>query len=246
MRASDGVRAGARGALLVALVLCYADRVVPARAPDPECSMAAGRIDGILVGNEARNAVERTQMAVARGGETVGARNGMPLCVGDVVTTGANVRSHLRLDTVPDAEKWITLDPESYIQIVDGSSLFFRLGRLFASLRGRFEVQTPFARLGARGTEFQVEARADSMDVVQLEGAVDVTPGTGLFPQADLVDPAPRVLLAGWPAGQRNVVPPRPPPQGAALQLDRLTRVTIGPRALDSTERDRQRLPAEG
>jgi beta-lactam-binding protein with PASTA domain len=228
VRASDGVRPGVRVALLVALALCCADRVVPARVPDATCSMAAGRIDGILVGNESRSAVERTQMAVARDGETMGARNGMPLCVGDVVTTGANVRSHLRLDAVPDAEKWITLDPESYIQIVDASSLFFRLGRLFASLRGRFEVQTPFARLGARGTEFQVEARGDGVDVVQLEGAVDVTPATGPFPQAGLVDPAARVLLIGW-QDQRNVLPPRPPPQGAAVQLDRLTRITIGP-----------------
>jgi beta-lactam-binding protein with PASTA domain/tetratricopeptide (TPR) repeat protein len=229
VRASDAVRPGARGAVLLAVALCCPGRVVPARAPDAACSPGAGRIDGILVANESRNAVERTQMAVARDGEAVGARNGMPLCVGDVVTTGASVKGHLRLDSVPDAEKWITLDPESYIQIVDGNSLFFRLGRLFASLRGRFEVQTPFARLGARGTEFQVEARADGVDVVQLEGAVDVTPGTGAFPQADSLDPVPRVLLVGWPAGQRDVAPARPPPQGAALQLDRLTRLTIGP-----------------
>ena len=229
MKASDRVPSRACYVFVLALGLCCAGRAVPARASDSACSTAAGRVDGILVGNESRNAVERTQMAVAREGETVGARNGMPLCVGDVVTTGADVRSHLRIDVLPDGEKWITLDPDSYIQVVDGSSLFLRLGRLFASLRGRFEVRTPFARLGARGTEFQVEARADGLDVIQLEGAVDVTAESGAPPQAGLPGDAPRLLLARWPmAGQTPAAPGGPPSQSATVQLDRLTRLTIG------------------
>jgi tetratricopeptide (TPR) repeat protein len=230
MNASDAVRVCARCTLLLTCAVWTVVAAAAAPLPDPACATVAGRIDGILVGTESRNAVERSEMAVARSGEAMGARNGMPLCFGDLVTTGATVRAQLRLDAVPESEKWLTLEPGSFVQIVDGSSIFLRLGRLFASLRGRFEVRTPFARLGARGTEFQIEAREDGMDVLQLEGSVEVAQETGTPPGAARLDAAPRLLLIRTDAGGVAGIGSSAAVQAAAgVQVDRLTRLVVRP-----------------
>ena len=193
------------------------------------CTTVAGRIDGIKVSGAAQTMVERGQMSVSRGGDISGARNGMPLCYGDVLATGSDVASNIRLDEAPESEKLISLDPNTTITLVDGTSLFMRLGRLFLSLNGVFEVKTPMRTLGARGTEFQVELQGDRLDVIQLEGTLDVVPaGESAFgalrPAWPMLSPV--SLRGSAPRWHVQPVLAAQVKQGT-VQLDRLTRLTM-------------------
>ena len=186
--------------------------------PEPTCGDPAGRVDGIKVDDEKRDEVDRKQMAVERGGTGNPGRNGMPLCFGDVIVTGAQVTAILRLDAEPGTDRTLTLSPNTTTELTDASSIFLRIGRLFVSLHGRFDIKTVFARLGARGTEFDVTVTNDLVDVIQLEGTLDVVP------------------VAPASTGNENVTsgPWTPDPllvrQPAPMQLQPLTRGTVGRR----------------
>jgi hypothetical protein len=123
-------------------------------------------VDGIKVDDEKRDEVDRRQLSVERGGTANPGRNGMPLCFGDIVVTGAQVTAILRLDAEPGIDRTLTLSPNTTTELTDSSSIFLRIGRLFVSLHGRFDIKTVFARLGARGTEFDVTVTNDLVDVV--------------------------------------------------------------------------------
>ena len=171
-----------------------------------------GRLDGIQVGSVPREEVERAQLGVRRGSDAQPGRNGMPLLAGDVLTTGADVRALVRLDEGED--RILTLDPETETELVDHRSILLRIGRLFASLRGRFELTTPFGRLGAIGTEFSVEVTKDGLDVLGLSGSLELQPDG---PRTASL--APRLLLAQAAA----------PAVPAPLRLERLTRTVYRP-----------------
>ncbi|HKW03564.1 MAG TPA: PASTA domain-containing protein [Vicinamibacterales bacterium] len=184
--------------------------------PEPTCGDPAGRVDGIKVDEEKRDEVDRKQMSVERGGVGNPGRNGMPLCFGDVIVTGAQVTAILRLDAEPAADRTLTLSPNTTTELTDSSSIFLRIGRLFVSLHGRFDIKTVFARLGARGTEFDVTVTNDLVDVVQLEGILDVVPT------------APTLTIGEQMAGGPWIADALG--QSAPMQLQPLTRGAVGRR----------------
>jgi beta-lactam-binding protein with PASTA domain/Flp pilus assembly protein TadD len=203
---------------LVAAAVTASVPIVFAVVPEPTCGDPAGRVDGIKVDEEKRDEVDRKQLSVERGGVGSPGRNGMPLCFGDVIVTGAQVTAILRLDAEPGTDRTLTLSPNTTTELTDSSSIFLRIGRLFVSLHGRFDIKTVFARLGARGTEFDVTVTNDLVDVVQLEGMLDVVPT------------APTVTIdehvAGGPWTMDGLVLAQPAP----MQLQPLTRGTVGRR----------------
>lgn len=186
--------------------------------PEPTCGDPAGRVDGIKVDDEKRDEVDRRQLSVERGGTANPGRNGMPLCFGDVLVTGAQVTAILRLDADPGTDRTLTLSPNTTTELTDSSSIFLRIGRLFVSLHGRFDIKTVFARLGARGTEFDVTVTNDLVDVVQLEGTLDVVPVATTLTGSEHVASGP------WAPDLVPILQPAP------LQLQPLTRGTVGRR----------------
>jgi beta-lactam-binding protein with PASTA domain/Flp pilus assembly protein TadD len=192
--------------------------LVPPIVPEPACGDPAGRVDGIKVDDEKRDEVDRKQMSVERGAVANPGRNGMPLCFGDVIVTGAQVTAILRLDAEPETDRTITLSPNTTTELTDSSSIFLRIGRLFVSLHGRFDVKTVFARLGARGTEFDVTVTKDAVDVVQLEGTLDV------LPTAPAAAASQDAAAGPWTPDDGPRLQPAP------MRLDPLTRGTIGRR----------------
>jgi serine/threonine-protein kinase len=190
-------------------------------APNPACD-PAGRIDGILVGGDTRTAVAPGQLRVVRASGLLPGQNGFPICYHDVVVTGPGVTATLRLTNSQD-DQWITLSPETTTEIVDESSIALRIGRVFALLRGRFDVRTVYALLGARGTQFEVGVGADGLDVTQLEGVLDISPVAQQPPALAWAPGRPVLLAAGYggPAPGRQAAPP-------PLRLERLTRLTLG------------------
>ena len=203
---------------LVAAAVTASVPMAFAVVPEPTCGDPAGRVDGIKVDDEKRDEVDRKQMSVERGGTANPGRNGMPLCFGDIVVTGAQVTAILRLDAEPGTDRTLTLSPNTTTELTDSSSIFLRIGRLFVSLHGRFDIKTVFARLGARGTEFDVTVTRDLVDVVQLEGTLDVVPVTSALTGTENVASGP------WTPDALPVLQPAP------MQLQPLTRGTVGRR----------------
>ncbi len=191
----------------------------------------AGRIDGITVSNVRMGSVDRSEVSVHRGDAVLTGESGMPLCYGDVISTGSDVTATLRIGESRDAEKLFTLYPATKIELVDPNSLFLQIGRMFASLRGAFDVKTIFARLGARGTEFQVEVSEKAIDVVQLEGSLEYSPPVAEGGRPGIPALLPEIFApwsagvpeyGGWSASTIGGA------QGAPVRLDRLTHMRGG------------------
>ena len=203
---------------LVAAAVTASVPMAFAVVPEPTCGDPAGRVDGIKVDEEKRDEVDRRQLSVERGGAASPGRNGMPLCFGDVIVTGAQVTAILRLDAEPGTDRTLTLSPNTTTELTDSSSIFLRIGRLFVSLHGRFDIKTVFARLGARGTEFDVTVTNDLVDVIQLEGTLDVVPVATTLTGSENVTSGP------WTPDALPFLQPAP------MQLQPLTRGSVGRR----------------
>lgn len=120
-------------------------------------------------------------------GSTESGEEGTFLFAGDQVRTGANTRVELLfLENFATEEKKVFLDGDSQVEIRTEASLAILLGRLFAQLRGRFDVYMREWRLGAIGTEFQIDTAPETAsNLLVLEGnvALENTKGSGLEPK---------------------------------------------------------------
>jgi beta-lactam-binding protein with PASTA domain/tetratricopeptide (TPR) repeat protein len=187
-------------------------------ASEPLCGEPAGHFNGLTISGEKRVEADVRELTVQRSGSASAGRDGMPLCFGDLIITGLRVTVNIKMHAEPNHD--LTLYPNTTTELVDQSSIFLRLGRLFLSLRGRFDIQTTFARLGARGTQLEVGVTRDGLDVVQLEGTVDVTAQPSRVPALLLLDNAPS-HSGPFVATSNSEAPAQ------AFRLDRLTRVTL-------------------
>jgi tetratricopeptide (TPR) repeat protein len=196
----------------------------------------AGYVDGILADSTAVESAEPSVVAVERAGSVLPAVNGMPLCFGDAVVTGKNGTVRLRFPTGGAEAHECTVWPATRIELTEPASLFLRIGRIFLALRDRFDVVTSFARLGARGTEFQVAASDSGIDLIQLEGSVEVVSETG---RNDPLGSHPARFGASFAVGSMMFV--SQPQRRAALRVDRMSRLVVrrgeAPRLTGTDER---------
>lgn len=134
-----------------------------------------GRVDGLLLGKDKVTKLDAGQMSIARGDKTLAIDDGMPVCEDDVITARSGVVAIVRVGNDAERDNAITLYGEAIITVESPSGITAKIGRIFALLRGTFDVRTSFGTLGARGTQFEVNATAAQAEVIQLEGEVEVT-----------------------------------------------------------------------
>jgi tetratricopeptide (TPR) repeat protein len=139
----------------------------------------AGRIDGLLLDKQKTTRVDAARMSVARGTKVLAVDDGMPVCERDVISAGAGVVAIVRVGNDAEKDNAITLYGEATISVDGPAGITARIGRIFALLRGVFDVRTNWGTLGARGTQFEVHATPDSASLVQLEGAVQLSGASG-------------------------------------------------------------------
>lgn len=137
----------------------------------------AGRVDGLLVNNVKVIHLDAPQLSIRRDGKDLAVDDGAPICRRDVITARSGVVANVRVGDVPEKDNVITLYGEAAITVDNPSGITATLGRIFALLRGAFDVRTNFGTLGARGTQFDVDTTATGLTVVQLEGEVEVGGG---------------------------------------------------------------------
>jgi tetratricopeptide (TPR) repeat protein len=200
-------------AVILAAALC-------AIAQEP-CSNA-GYVDGILADSIPVESVEASVAAVERGELVLPAVNGMPLCFGDAIVTGKSGTVRLRFPTGEMDAHECTVWPATRVELTEPASLFLRIGRLFLALRDRFDIVTRFVRLGARGTELQVAVSDSGIDVIQVEGSVEVVQEAGRLDSRTAPRP---VRLDGFLSGPALFAPQ--PQRRASLRLERLNRLTL-------------------
>ena len=98
----------------------------------------------------------------------------MRLYVKDRVTTGADTQvTILFLDGAAERGNQVIVGTDSRVEI---SSIFSWWGRLFANIKGYFNVKSRPVNLGVRGTEFELRVTQDGGEAVLtvLEGKVEV------------------------------------------------------------------------
>lgn len=175
MMASRIVNTSRQVVLLVAMLVAIAPTV--SAAQDSGCSgIVVGKVRGIQVSAEEVEVAPADQIKLIRGASSPAVQNGMPLCAGDDVTVQGDSVLVMSLGDSIDNQADITLYAFATVELADPRSIFVRVGRMFATLRGIFEARLPFARLGAKGTEFQVNVTDNGAEIIQLEGELDVEP----------------------------------------------------------------------
>jgi len=164
--------------LLVILLVAPANQSFStAAAPPYEDPLA--EIVAILVNDvPATDPVTVSQIEVQRAatGNVEPGTVGMKLFVNDQIKTGPGVEASV-VFTRPDSDDRIEVQvqPNSKAKI---SSLFGYYGGFFLSGWGLFDTKTSYARLGKRGTEFQLEVNEEGdIDLRVLRGVVDVEKG---------------------------------------------------------------------
>lgn len=162
---------------------------VPAAAVAQYCDDAAGYLASFLVDEERVTVIADDQLSVVREGESIAVANGMPICPGDEVTVEAGATAILRLGELGMNASELTLIGQSVIEVDNPKSVWARVGRLFAMLRGTFDVRlSDGSTLAARGTQFSVNV-ADEATLVQLEGEVEFRASPDGAPGRRLVGP---------------------------------------------------------
>jgi tetratricopeptide (TPR) repeat protein len=187
-----------------------------AAAVAQDCTDSVGRLASFVVGGERVTVVDEEYLSVVRGGRPVGViMNGMPLCPQDVVTVEVGAAAILLLYDKPEDTNELTLIGQSIIEIDSARSVLARIGRLFAKLRGSFDVRLADGRtLGARGTQFAVDVGEST--VAQLEGAVDLS-GPGVSGSRRISPMQQLDFSAGL--GEEPVVSPLPPDECAGIAV---------------------------
>jgi len=135
----------------------------------------AGRVDGLLLDKAKVTKLDAGRMSIARGDKTLAIEDGMPVCEDDVITARSGVVAIVRVGNDAERDNAITLYGEAIITVESPTGITARIGRIFALLRGTFDVRTNFGTLGARGTQFEVNSTAAQAKVIQIEGEVEVT-----------------------------------------------------------------------
>lgn len=103
------------------------------------------------------------EAVVQRSGEKFEATAQMDLFEGDEVSTGPATKLRiLFLRGVVEEDNEILLDAGATVEVRSPDSILLKLGRLFAQVRGYFDVGMRNTVLGAVGTEFQAEAFPES------------------------------------------------------------------------------------
>jgi len=143
----------------------------------PECRLA-GRLDGIVIAGQPQISAAREDFAVTREGSSIGVRNGMPLCYGDVLSTGDKASAIVRLEM--DTSEY-TLKANSRIKLEDQGLLSFLAGELFARFYGLHRarrVNTSFGQIGLRRTQFYASLGNGGIEVIGVDGVVEFSPRT--------------------------------------------------------------------
>ncbi len=186
-----------------------------------ECA-AAGRVLAIEVGGAQSPRTMLEQASMSRGETSLSIENGTPLCIGDKIRTGPDVRVILRLER--EGETDVTLNENTTMEVVNEGSVFLSLGRLFASVNGLFDMRVPLFRLAARGTEFEVSVGKAGVDILQLVGDLEIVP-TEVARRFG--DSQPRLLLAAFSQVSNPNIGERPESK-LRRSLKPLTRVVYG------------------
>lgn len=135
----------------------------------------------MLVGDAETNSA----LKLIRGKTHVTAKAGLSLCAGDIVSVSKNAVALLSLIQPSGSEQDLVISDDATVVLVNQQAVVQTLGRLFARIRGYFDVATTAITLGARGTEFQVDATPNGSSVSVIDGRVtadshDVNKGGGL------------------------------------------------------------------
>ncbi len=212
------------------LFLCAAGASAAFGQTDSPCPDAgAGTIKGIQVHSADAAIAPPDAVVLLRTGTTQIVRKGMPLCGGDHITVQGDAVLMMSLADGDESAADITLNAFASVELNNPHSISVHIGRMFATLRGFFEARTPVARLGAKGTEFQVEVTESGIAVVQLEGDLEVEP-TGSFAASETTF-HPGILPVSFQTKvppQKKVSPPKSP-TGPPTRLTRLQRLVLVP-----------------
>src|SRR6266511_61166 len=177
MMSLDRSSAAKRVMILAAILLVGGSATVKAAPRDSSCpTSVVGTVTGIQIRSADVGAAPADQIILLRSGATQPVQKGMPLCAGDHVTVQGDATLVMTLAESADSSADITLYAFVTVELTDPRSIFVRIGRMFATLRGVFEARTTRARLGAKGTEFQLEVAEKGIEVIQLEGELDFQP----------------------------------------------------------------------
>ncbi len=212
------------------LFLCAAGTTATFGQTDLPCPDAgAGTISGIQVHSADAPLAPPDAVVLLRAGTSQVVRKGMPLCGGDHITVQGDTVLTMSLAEGDESAADVTLNAFATVELNNPHSISVRIGRMFATLRGFFEARTPVARLGAKGTEFQVEVTESGIDVVQLEGELEIDP-TGPFATRETTY-RPGILPVNFqpvtPPQKKEV--PRKNPTGPLTRLTRLQRLVLVP-----------------
>lgn len=217
--------------LLAALLFVPGAGEVHAAPPDSACpGVAVGTVKGVQIRSADVGTAPPDQIILIRSGASQPVQKGMPLCAGDHITVQGEATLVMSLAESVETSADITLYAFASVELTDPHSIFVRIGRMFAMLRGVFEARTTVARLGAKGTEFQVEVAETGIEVIQLEGELDFetlgSVATGAAPDS----PAEQMLSSGLQSAflSQEKFPPKKP-TGPPVSLRRLSRLVFLP-----------------
>lgn len=138
-----------------------------------------GFLYSLLVQEQRVHAADAQRFIVERAGQPMSVTNGMPLCGDDRLATRTDTTAIVRVGPAEGPQHDLTMRPGSTMILRAVNRVELLLGRLFAALQGQFDVVMPLARLAAAGTEFEVAVTEEGCTVDQLEGATDLSSGTG-------------------------------------------------------------------
>ena len=105
------------------------------------------------------------------------AKAGMEISAGDRIVTGE--KSSARLSFSSESEQTIDINEQSdvIVKLQGGEKIELISGEVFAKIKGlkkgeEFQVRTPSATCGARGTAWVATANADKTDISVIDGSV--------------------------------------------------------------------------
>src|SRR6266498_1618214 len=166
--------------LLILLVLAPGTQAQSCPAPAQSVTPAAVVKSVVVRDQEQREAVDRSLAIATRAGsgETVSVSAGLLLYCGDIIETFDHTKvTVLFLDTpVSERDNEVIIDANAKVGISSTNSWW---GKIWVKVKGAFNSNATYVRLGATGTEyeFNVFKGEERSTVVVLEGAVHFEEG---------------------------------------------------------------------